>query len=209
MASIWWILAGIALAGLGLTLLVLFAPLELRVSAEKRDKARIQIRIRWFWGLIDKDMAARKPKKKPPEKKEEPKESKVPDPAKIRQHVRTAQAVFETPGFTGSVERLLLRWWRAIDFDRFRVWGRFGTGDPADTGRMFGNIQAAMPPVYMAPRLEVELDPQFYETVLEGGAEIQFSSNLWRFTWPVLAFLVTRSSRNAYKSAREVRRAPA
>ncbi len=67
----------------------------------------------------------------------------------------------------GEVPALLRGLLRQIELEEFRLSGRFGTGDPADTGAVFGMVS---PLLYGLPtrRVSIALKPDFDEACLDG-----------------------------------------
>lgn len=197
-------------AGAGALLAVLFAPLDVDLGVEHDEGTRGFAHVTWLFGLVharlvkpDPD-APKVPEREPSEPDEEPDEEPLTE-ATVRERVRPVRALVETPGFLVAVRDLLTAWARAFGFRHLSLSARFGTGDPAETGRMFGNLQIAMPPVYVLPELEAEVYPAFYEEVVEGRLEVGLETTLASLAGPLARFLLAPPTLDAAHAAWEVR----
>lgn len=197
MVTLAFVLLGIiVLLGVLLALPVEFA---LRASLSGPD-APIEKsgRFRWAFGLVDAPIRSagvsqeKKAKRKPREK-----------PAKSAKRISSrfrARHFVLNPAVWERASTLLVRLVRTIHWRVLRFHGRFGLGDPADTGQLWGALGTL---IFLLPsRLDVVIQPVFLELDLafDAEAEIRFvplhvvgvlllfglSPATWRVLWPVL-----------------------
>lgn len=199
-------LAGLA-SGPAALAVALACPLELRLGAEHDEGTRATARVTWLFGLVDHEVA--KPPREPPPEPEAPEEpdadQELPSEAEIRAKVRPLRALVETPGFLVAVRDLLTAWVRAFAFEHVSLRACFGTGDPAETGHMWGALQVAMPPAYALPELEADLVPDYDRARLEGRLEAGFGTTLAALLAPLARFLLAPATLDAAHAAWEVR----
>lgn len=84
--------------------------------------------------------------------------------------------------------RLLGSLAREVNLRRARVNGRFGLGDPAKTGYMYGVIQAVEASLPKRRKLQIRLEPDFREQVFCGRLDICLHLSLVRFAASLLRF---------------------
>lgn len=170
MAGLGWILRA-PLALVIVTGAILAAtPLHLRLAARGGGSgARVILEARTFWGmtpalrLVDTDRPG-KPKRRKPARPARRRKPRVRERALPVSRARVMRIARGLPGLiAGEAAR--------IHLDRPDLDARVGTGEPADTGRLFG---CAAPLLYGLPRKTValRLTPDFERAVFEGRAEL-------------------------------------
>lgn len=153
LAALLWLPFGMLVA-----LIILGAiPIICEFCVSRDTQTRVRVDLLFLGGrmrgipIFDSDKP-RKPRARLAEKRRKPKSRKParrPNPAMVKD----------------LVVDLLGR----IQFNRLSVDGRFGTGDPAETGEIYGSLT---PLIYRAessfPRLSIEIQPVFGAACLEG-----------------------------------------
>jgi len=84
--------------------------------------------------------------------------------------------------------RFLKRLMRILRFRYVDVDVMYGADDPAQTGRLFGYVEAIRP--LLGKRTSLVLTPDFTRSCLEGAGALEVSFYLSRFLWAVLMFSV-------------------
>lgn len=185
MIVVGWLLLGLVALCLGLVLVLVATPLHLRLEGEAGQTSRLVLDIRTLWGLsprlrlVDTDRQREKKKKPKTKTKREKKARKHWSPPGGRQAMwRLAQGLPDL--LRGEVAK--------IHLDTLELQGRFGTGDPADTGRLYGLLT---PFIYGMPRQTVALAiaPDFNHRCLEGGGVIALHLTPIALTFPVIRLL--------------------
>ena len=109
-------------------------PLDLRIVYDNRPGGRRAARLAWGFGLIRIRIRGGGPHEKPPK----------PKPRRTRRGGRRVRAALLTPGLPSAVAHRLRRLWAAIHIRLFEARAVLGTGDPADTGVLFGGLSGAL-----------------------------------------------------------------
>lgn len=205
------LLAGLAGLAAGAVALVaaLASPLHVRLGVEHDTGTRGTVRIVWLYGLLDHEVAQppREPAAAEPEPAEpEPEEpSELPTRDEVLAKVRPLRALVETPGFLTNVRDLLAAWIGAFSFEHLRLRARFGTGNPAGTGMLYGGLQVALPPVYAVEDVQAEIQPDWDRPRLEGRVEAGFETSAAALLAPLVRFLLDPATREGLGAAWEVR----
>lgn len=92
------------------------------------------------------------------------------------------------PVVVQELVRALVRVLTSLQWERLRLRGRVGLGDPASTGMLYGAYAASRPG--WSPLMDVHLVPEFAEAALWGEAEGAVRIWVWRLLWPLLWSLV-------------------
>jgi hypothetical protein len=77
---------------------------------------------------------------------------------------------------------------RRIKIDAARLDLCFGTGDPAETGRVFGMLTPLIYGSAASPRMALKVEPDFDQTILKGRAELDLSIVPARLLVPAARF---------------------
>lgn len=109
---------------------------------------------------------------------------------------------WRTEGAPDAARRLLRRLWRSVRLRALDLRARFGTGDPAETGRLVGLAQPALAAVAAAPRTRVVVEPDWTEERLEG--RVAADARVWPalVLGAALAFLATPAVWRAFREGR-------
>jgi len=83
-----------------------------------------------------------------------------------------------------DVTALLDRLIHAFQLEKLHGVAEFGTGDPAETGQLYGQLT----PLIYSTGSRLQLRPNFSETCLRGDALLQFRFTLLGLIWPLAWF---------------------
>lgn len=209
----WWLIAGLTLVVLaGLVVVLLAVPVELALQVERRERTRVDLLVGWLAGLVTQriTLAGGPPETAPPAPPAPPEveEAEEPPPAEPEpegpsglDRARQGLALVRSEGFLSHTGRWLKRLVTSFSVRRLSLWLRFGTGDPADTGRLYGRFQAAMPVAYATPSIDVDLRPEFERTVFEAGGELCLRVTPLRLIWVSLVYALSPTTLRAVRAA--------
>lgn len=169
------------LLALLLAILVLVAlPVRFAITGEIGTAARLRLTIGLLGGAIPALTLYDSAKPAKPREKKTRKEPKRRKGWRGKGSARMA----------GEIPALLRGLLRQIELEEFRLSGRFGTGDPADTGVVFGMVSPILYGLPARRRVSVELKPDFDEACLDGRLRaalritpITLLPPILRFSW--------------------------
>jgi hypothetical protein len=127
-----WILGPI-LGILVFLIILLCVPVDLVFNIGKRDHIESRVRIGWLFGLIGKDIRARKKQAKVKVKVKEKRKKK-------KRSVKPLLAVVRSRGFLKHLLRFIRDIIRLIEIRNIYVYLTLGLADPADTGFLFAAV---------------------------------------------------------------------
>ncbi|UWQ39803.1 DUF2953 domain-containing protein (plasmid) [Leisingera aquaemixtae] len=154
MAGLGAALAVLLAALLGLTVLVLVLPLRIELVLRKEAELAFSAALRPFGGIGPRIRLSGR--RKPPETAQEPGRKRRYDPRRLVPAAgRLAAAV---------LRRIRIR---ALILD-----AKFGLGDPAQTGQLYGMLAPLVYGTLPARRLQVAVQPVFDRAELSGRAEL-------------------------------------
>jgi len=183
-AVILWLLAGLA----GVVLVIVFVPIHLGVTARSGTSPGLRLQVRLFSAGLPPVFTLApggKPDRKEPvakPAKARRKRDKRPGgwvSARLRRSLPHLLA-----GFPGLVSDTLA----GIRLDFLRASCRFGFSDPAETGRVFGQL---CPVIYALPtdRIDLNCTPDFDRRCLDGEIELALHFQIIRLAAPALGLL--------------------
>ncbi len=152
------VVAGLLTGALALCAALLALPIDLRFNAAVAERLEGRLRVEWLDGRVGREIAPSAPK---PRKQAR----RGPRPTLAQLDLLRREP------FRGRVMTLLRSCRRYIDVDRVRGCARFGPGDPADTGVLFGMIQPIVAWLDARPRVELRVVPDFFEAHAAGEVE--------------------------------------
>lgn len=189
---VWVAIAVLALALIGL--LILAVPVELTFRVARGDDTRPDVSVRWLFGLVHRDLgASEKDAPEKPDKKED-------EPG--RQSARAFIAMLQS----GALFRLIGFGWRLfrkIELKEFVLRGRFGTGDPGQTGILYGVSSAFTAPANRRRNIDIRLSPSYVEPVLEGEIHGTIRLVPIRLLPPLVGFFIRPSNISALRQLRK------
>lgn len=174
-----WGAAALALL-LGLAIAVLATPVRLALSLRTAPRWRLRIAARLLGGLtpaITLHDSARPRKVARPKKKTARKHARA-DRQTAARALRGLSAAPELAG--GLLRRIHLR--------RLAVDADLGLGDPADTGQLFGLVQALRHALPDSETISVAIRPDFTEARAAGAVDAELSVTPLAFLAPGLRF---------------------
>lgn len=190
-----WILGPI-LGILIFLIILLCVPVDLVFNIGKRDHIESRVRIGWLFGLIGKDIRARRKQAKVKVKKKKKKRS-----------VKPLLAVIRTRGFLKHFIRFIKEIIRRIEIRNLYVHLKLGLADPADTGFLFA---AVIPLLTFAgiqkPTIDINIQPDFEQENLQGYAEGGVRVYPIQFIKPLLLFIFSLTTLRALKVIIRARR---
>lgn len=211
----WLILAGLVLATLaGLALILLAIPVELWLRAERTHETRLELGIGWLAGRLPQSLVIVPAQPAEPEQLEPAEEPEHEAPVEAEEdegpgalhRARQGLAMIRSEGFLSRTGRLLRELVTSFRVSALSIELTVGTGDPADTGVLFGRVQAAMPATYAVERLDVDIHPDFDREILEGAGELRLRARPLRVAWVLLSYVLSPTTIRAVLAARRVGR---
>ena len=181
-----------------LAVLLLFIPVDLAFSYERGEGSRSRIRIGWLFGLIGKELGGQK---KGREKK--PKEMK---PKKGLRSFRGPLAVFRARGFSGRLLLLAKRLVRSVQVRDVDVEFQVGTGDPAETGLLYGIIGPSVALARSGFSPNIRIEPNFVEETFEGHARGAVRVYPIKLIPPLIAFALSPATLRGVRALRKARK---
>lgn len=183
-----------------LVAVLLAIPVEATVRVDHRDETTVEVVMGWFAGRIQhvlvtvpgEDASAAKTDEEPREERDGTKaRDEEPDEGgkSAWEKAQPALALVRSEGFLGHVAGWMRASLASLTLREVSLWARFGTGDPAGTGELFGRFQAVLPPVYASRRARVDLTPEFEEAVFEGGGSLTLRARPLRLLWEGVVFV--------------------
>jgi hypothetical protein len=140
-------------------------PLSITFRVDVYGRPKLQVRLRWFFGLLDKEL--RKGKKKPEAEKEAVEEKKKP--RKKRANIKLVWSLLRTRGLFRKIREFLVGILRQIKIRDLEIDCRVGLDTPADTGLLFAVVGPAS--VFLSSTFpeRIRVQPSLVdETVFEG-----------------------------------------
>ena len=169
-----YVVAGLVVLGI----LILSIPVDMAFEVSVPGEPRSRMRIGWLFGLVGKEIKARKPK--PVEEVEEEEKKK--------RDMRPLFSLMRVKGLPERLLRLVRQMLRRVHFRRLDADVTLGLDDPADTGFLCAAAWPAMAYLNSLRPVSVTFQPCFVEPL----AEIQARGSIRVFpiemAGPVLSF---------------------
>ena len=181
-----WLL--VTLAGL---IAILSIPFDILCRLEVQEQPKFNARLSWLFGLLKKDIKA---KKKPAKKKEKKK------PEKSGRGLRVAWKIIRTEGIFKQLKRLVKSILRSFKIRELRVDFKVGLDNPADTAFLVGIFN--FPLLFWKPSFPHEIDVRAdfeSESILEGCAQLKVRVLPIQIIVAFLSFLFSWSSIKAIR----------
>ncbi|MFI5029031.1 MAG: DUF2953 domain-containing protein [Solirubrobacterales bacterium] len=150
-----WLLALVA-AGVG----ALAVPVDFSFEGVLGGVSRA--RIGWLWGLVGADLGGRPPRPRAP--------VRAPRPRRPFRSLGKLLALARSPGFLSGLIRSGRRCLAAFEIGALHARMTLGLDDPADTGLVFGFVEAVRAALGVRRNLWLELLPDYLEPGLRGQA---------------------------------------
>lgn len=180
MSGVFWALIWVVIAIVGVFVTALVTPVRLGLILRTSPDPRVKVSARLFGGLtptipIHDSARARPRAKEPPAKRERP------WAASRQRRGRVTRAIKAAPS-------LLVRLVRKFHVERLEIDANVGLDDPADTGLLFGVINALAYARPRSPRVSIAIRPDFTGLRASGKAEAELSFIPAAFVPPGLRF---------------------
>ena len=164
-----------------LFLLLLAIPIDLAVRYESGEGLRS--RIAWLFGLISRELGGERENQK-----NKPKKVKARN---ARRSFQKPLAIFRVRGFLGTLLLLIRRLVRSIHVRDVDVELEMGTGDPAETGLIFGLIGPSVAMAGSGFSSNIRIQPNFVENIFEGHAQVAVRVYPIMLIPPLVAFVLS------------------
>lgn len=120
----------------------------------------------------------------------------------IEGQVRAGLALIRTDGFLLEITRFLRDLVHAVNVHRIGLKAGFGMGSPAETGRVYGQLTAALAWTHATQKVHVDLDPDFQAESLEAEADAHVEARTWDLIRPFIVLLLAETTWEAISNAR-------
>ncbi len=172
---------------------------------EHVERFKGQISISWLFGILRFriNLPGGSQAKTETKRKTKKKSEKKPKKPKSRTGGSNVLAVIKQRAFRRRVLRFFRDLLRAAHSHDFTFRMRLGTGDPADTGRLwafFGPVNALAQNLRHA---EISFEPEFVDPVFEFESSGRFRFIPIQFIAITVAFVVSRPSLRAWRTLRQ------
>ena len=178
-----------------------FIPVDVRLRLARQPGFFFQVRFRWLFGLVDRDLKASRSR--------DTRDTVLPETsARKRRRERRGRrhhpvAMLRAKGFLNAVVRFATRLLRAARLKDVSGWLRAGFDDPADTGLLcawllplWASVEARSP-----GRLVVTPDFSQETLVFSLAGEVRLvPANL---LWPALAFALSPGTLRGFRALRQ------
>lgn len=178
----------VALASL---IAILSVPFDIICNIEVYEKPKFRIKLKWLFGLLKKNIRA---KKKPTKKKKKQK------PGEGRKWLWAVFNIIRIKGMFKRLRRLVKEIFHSIKIRDLRVNFKVGLDDPADTALVVGIINS--PLLFWKPSFPHEIDIRADyegETILEGYTHLTVRVLPIQIMVSLLRFLFSWSSVKAMR----------
>ena len=154
-----WVI--VALASLIVAAILVFCiPLDTVLYVDVYGRPKFQIKLAWFFGLLNKEVTTGKEKSG--------KEKRVAK-GKRKANIRAIFQILRTRGLLKQLKRLLKDIFKNLKIRDLRVNSRIGLDDPADTGLLFALIGPATFFLGSSRVHEIKVEPSFEDRVIIEG----------------------------------------
>lgn len=204
MATAIAIALGALLVLAALVTLLLAVPLDVEARARRERGLEWEARVVWLFGLVRKDLHA----EEEPEAPDATEAADADRKPRRRGGFRALRAALRTDGFTDAVRRFLRRARQSVHVRDAGFDVRFGTGDPMETGVLFGGLVPVVASISAIPGVrEVRLQPDFLDEGVFGQGHGAMRAFPLVAVAAAVRFALTPASIRAYRNARRARRA--
>jgi len=178
-----YVIVGLIVLGI----LVLSIPVDMALEFELHDEMRARVRVGWLFGLVWKEIRARK--KKPAE-----------EGKKKKRDIRPFITLIRTRGMPGRLVKLARQVLRRLHIRQLDGDVRLGLDDPADTGIVCSFAWPALAYLNSFRLLSVRFEPCFTEPLLELKMHGAMRVYPVEMAGPLLSFAVSPAFLRAIRS---------
>ena len=187
------ILGPFVLAGLFLCI-----PVDLTLTYERGESSRSRMRIGWLFGLIGKELGGEKRGRERKPKKMKAKMGRRSFPESL--------AVLRARGFAGRLFLLAKRLVRLVQVRDLDIDFHLGTGDPAQTGLLYGIIEPSVDLARSRLSANIKIEPNFVEETFEGHARADLRVYPIKLIPPLIAFALSPATFRGIRAMRRARK---
>ena len=187
------ILGPFVLAGL-----LLCIPVDLTFTYERGESSRSRMRIGWLFGLLGKELGGEKQGGE-----RQPKKMKA---KKGRKNLPESLAVLRARGFAGRLFLLARRLVRLVQIRDLDIDFHLGTGDPAETGLLYGIIGPSVDLASSSLSPNIRIEPNFVEETFEGHARAAVRVYPIKLIPPLIAFALSPATFRGIMAMRRARK---
>lgn len=171
-----YIIAGVIL----FIALMLSIPVDMKFDLATHEHAKAKIRIGWLFGLVWKDIRARK-KKKP---KEKPKKRR-------KRGIKSFLPLLRIKGLPGKILKLVRQIFGCLKIKQLDVALRVGLDDPFDTGMLCSVLWPALIPPSSSGKVRFRLEPVFSEFAFEASLQGWVRLFPIQLVWSLVSFVLS------------------
>ena len=183
MAAVFWAVLWLVGLVFALAMAALVLPVTFRLRAQSAPRPRTHVSVGLVAGLVPAftvhDSWAAKRNEKHKAKPERPRKAKQDKAEGIPRWL---------PRMVRAAPRLIAGLLRPIRLMRLHLDADIGLGDPADTGQLYGAMQALLRPLRLPSGASVVVRPDFTGPRTEGTLDAEFQVAPVAFLPPLLAF---------------------
>jgi len=172
------VLAWLILAVLAVGSVLLATPTVFLIEARAGAAPRYRIGARILGGLAPEILLVRSDRDRPPKSPPAEPEPKPPAPKpKTKAKRRRRRGGPDWRRVFTALPRLLAELLGTVHIERLTLAAEFGTGDPAETGQIYGAATPFLHAVPWTETVEIDLTPNFTDRVLAGrcAARLRFT----------------------------------
>ena len=167
-----YIIAGLIL----LIILMLSIPADMTFNLATHEHVKAKIRIGWLFGLVDKDIRARKKKK--------PEESR-------KRGIKSFLTLIRIKGLPGKILKLVRQIFGCLRIKQLDVALRVGLDDPFDTGMLCSVVWPALIPPSPSGTVRFRLEPVFNQFTFEASLQGWVRLFPIQLLWPLVSFVLS------------------
>lgn len=171
-----YIIAGVIL----FIALMLSIPVDMKFDLATHEHAKAKIRIGWLFGLVWKDIRARK-KKKP---KEKPKKRR-------KRGIKSFLPLLRIKGLPGKILKLVRQILGCLKIKQLDVALRVGLDDPFDTGMLCSVLWPALIPPNPSGTVRFRLEPVFNQFAFEASLQGWVRLFPIQLVWSLVSFVLS------------------
>ena len=171
-----YIIAGIIL----FIILMLSIPVDMAFALEAHQDVKATMRVGWLFGLVGKDIRARK-KKKPEEK-----------PKKRRKRgIESFLPLLRIKGLLGKILKLIRQILGCLKIKQLDVASRVGLDDPFDTGMLCSVLCPATVLLNSFVPMRFRMEPAFDGPAFEGSLHGRIRLFPIQLVWTLVSFVLS------------------
>lgn len=171
-----YIIAGVIL----FIVLMLSIPVDIKFDLATHGHAKAKIRIGWLFGLVWKDIRARKKK----ESKEKPKKRR-------KRGIKSFLPLLRIKDLPGKILKLIRQTLGCLKIKQLDVAFRVGLDDPSDTGMLCSVLWPALIPPSPSGKVRFRWEPVFSESAFEASLQGWVRLFPIQLVWLLVSFVLS------------------